>query len=323
MKHLIITADDYGVFPSVNEAVIGALEKEKLNSVSVFSNYNGSDKYDSSETNFRKLLDKAANLPFETEFGCHLTITSGRPITGDKMNFVCDDKGYFRSYTEMPNFKKPEQLQALKEELIAQVEYLERIQKGSVRHLTNHHNSLTLFPHHYDVYMEVARLMKIPMRSACVRPELKQNIYLRFLNYSLKDDIHAIDREKLRDFATKIVSYFNDNANGVKAPQVLDSRHYGPLSFLPVRLAQPLLVSQKRKNLDALFSDFTASNDNSIELLLHLATPKWSGVDTSKDLDYPGVDRGYFDSRVIEYLSITGYDIKKWKDITVKVWKYL
>jgi hypothetical protein len=297
----------------------------KLNSVSVFANYKGSadKKYKSSAQNFAELLNAAADLSHEVELGCHLTITSGKPLTGDKMSFVCDEKGYFRSYTEMPNFKKPEQLKALKDELMLQIAELKKVDEKAVRHLTNHHNSLTLFPHHFNVYMEIARDLKLPMRSPCNRPELRQNVYLRFLNYKLKDDIHSIDRDIIFKFANEIADYFKSNANGVLSPEAFDSRHYGPISFLPARLMQLFMVGQKRKKLDNLCKSLIDSGEKSLELLLHLAKPSGLGVDRSKEIDYPGVDRGYFDSRVLEYLSIMGYDQEKWKEIEMKTWKYL
>ena len=81
MKKLIITTDDYGVIPSINSAIIEAINKNKVNSVAAFSNYDGSRKYKSAVANAKILLDKTNG---NVDLGCHVTITSGKPITEDK-----------------------------------------------------------------------------------------------------------------------------------------------------------------------------------------------------------------------------------------------
>lgn len=319
MKHLIVTADDYGVFPAVNQGIIEAAKNKKLNSVSVLSNFDGDAKYPGSLDNLETLLNETSDISDDLDIGCHLTITSGKPVTGDKMAFACDAHGNFLGYTEMKNYKTPDELKALKEELCEQVKRLESRNNFKVKHLTNHHNSLTLLPHHFSVYMEVARLFHLPMRSARVEPAGKQNFYLRFLNFKLRDDMNPADRDDVARFANEINDYFKVYNNGVKSPEVLDSRNYGPVSFIPTHWIQAALVGQKRQNLNKLYQSFTASDRDSLELLLHLA----KGNDTSPDLDYSGVDRGYFDSRNAELAAIMGYDLNAWENVEIKGWKNL
>ncbi|MDG1435644.1 MAG: ChbG/HpnK family deacetylase [Saprospiraceae bacterium] len=40
-KNLIVTSDDFGVNPSVNDAIINAVNAGKVNSIAVFPNYDG------------------------------------------------------------------------------------------------------------------------------------------------------------------------------------------------------------------------------------------------------------------------------------------
>src|SRR6476620_3508454 len=141
MKHLIVTADDYGVFPAINEAVIEAAKAKKINSVSVLANYDGAGNYRSSQENLKILLDEAGE---ELDIGCHLTITSGKPLTKEKMDFIRDEDGNFLSYRSFRNFKSPAEKAALKNELCAQVDRLHELTGFKIKHLTNHHNSLTL-----------------------------------------------------------------------------------------------------------------------------------------------------------------------------------
>ena len=321
MKHLIITADDYGVFPGVNAAIIESVKEKKVNSVSVLANFEGNDKYPGSVKNLEKLLSETGDA---ADLGCHLTVTSGKPITGDRMDFACDKDGNFLSYTEFRNFKSPAEKNALKEELCEQVNKLHTITGFKIKHLTNHHNSLTLFPHHFDVYMEVARLFSVPMRSAFIRPESRQNFYLRFLNYKLKDDINRTERDEIMDFESKITEYFKQHSEGIKSPVSLDSRHYGPISLLPaVHLAAWQLVFDKRKKLDKLFQSFTEGGEESLEVVVHLGKANGLFADKSGDLEYPGVDRGYFDSRILEFKSIMGYKLEQWSGMQQKSWTAL
>ncbi|MFL5751952.1 MAG: ChbG/HpnK family deacetylase [Bacteroidia bacterium] len=323
MKHLIVTADDYGVFPAINKGVIEAAKSRRLNSVSVLANFAGNENYPGSLDNLEHLLNETSDLPDELEIGCHLTITSGKPLTGDKMSFACDSQGYFLGYTEMKNYKNPEELAAIKEELCEQVKQLESRGNFKVMHLTNHHNSLTLLPHHFSIYMEVARLFHLPMRSTRVRPEGRQNFYLRFLNFKLRDDMNPADRADIERFAREVEDYFRVYNAGIKAPEVLDSRNYGPISFIPTRLVEYLLVAQKKQNFDKLYRSFINAQEDSLELLLHLAKGSGAlGVDHSHDLDYPGIDRGYFDSRVAELSAVMGYDFN-WENVEIKGWREL
>ena len=322
MKHLIITADDYGVFPAVNEGIIDAVNKDRVNSVAVLSNFKGSgSKYPDSLTNVRALLERTAEK--NPEIGCHLTVTSGKPLTGSKMEFARDDNGNFFSFGNYRNYKEPEQLKLLFEELCAQVEELASVPGVTVKHLTNHHNALTLFAHHFDVYLRVANKFRLPMRSADVRPKGKQSLYKFLLDRMLTGDVPKKDREDMMEFQSRIAREFKRNSLGVKSTDFLESSHYGPVGLLPAaRLAKFWLVSDKHATLDAFFRQFLDSQEQSVELLLHVAKPGWLTVDKSKDLDYAGVDRSYFDSRVIEYKSIIEYELEKWTGVQRRGWSF-
>lgn len=328
MKHLIVTADDYGVFPAINEGIIDAVNEGKVNSVSIFSNYKGAvlpnapsgTRYEDALTNVRWLINNTQGK--NPELGCHLTVTSGKPLTGDKMNFACDQQGNFYSFGNFRNFKQPDQLANLYDELCAQVEELQSVPGCTVKHLTNHHNSLTLFQHHFDVYLKVAKKFNIPMRSTDIRPTSKQNDYIFILDRLLTFDIPKDEREEMKSFQKNIKTHFSTNAAPVKAPVFLDSRHYGPIGLLPLaRMTGFMMARNKRKKLDDLFQEFINSEETNVELLLHLAKPGMIGIDRSNHLDYVGVDRSYFDSRALELKSILGYEFAKWNNLQLKGWE--
>jgi predicted glycoside hydrolase/deacetylase ChbG (UPF0249 family) len=300
MKKLIVTADDYGVFPSINIGVIEAVKAGKVNSVAVLTNYKHS------VINTRRLLDETAG--HNVDIGVHLTITSGSPVTGDKALSMCNGK-CFRGYEE---FRNKIELKALREELHEQIKVL--TDAGiPVKHLTCHHNSLTLFPEHFDIYLEVAAAHKLPMRSVNILPKKKQNSYTFVLNLMLLDDLSHSDRQKMNKFARQILTHFGSSALKVKAPARLHSEHYGPLPFmdiLPFRVNKH--VEDKKKALDELFNEFLSSADTTMELMLHLAKGDIPRPADESEIDYPGINRKYFDSRIVELKSITEYDLNQY-----------
>lgn len=313
MKKLIITADDFGVYPCINNGVIEAVKAGKVNSVAVLTNYTDSVK------NVNDLLDAADNSNREVDIGCHLTITSGRPLT-DRVPFLCDASGYFRSYTEFQNnIDTPSKRQALVEELNAQIDVLEN-NDVKVKHLTCHHNSLTLFPRHFDIYLEVAHKRGVPMRSPNTIPEDKQQNYLRYLRFKLIDDVTRADRQEIKRFGEEIINYFTGHELKVKAPATLESRHYGPLPHLPIlRIGLQRRIRQKHEAMSKIFEEYTGSSYPTMELMLHIATGDVRKI-RKEQVDYPGIDKKYFDSRVVEFNSVMGYDFEKLAGITVNCW---
>lgn len=328
MKHLIVTADDFGVFPAINEGVIEAVKENKVNSVAAFANYKGEvlpgapagTRFEDALTNLRWLINETEEQ--NPDIGCHLTVTSGKPLTGNKMDFACDRNGNFYSFGNFKNFKEKSQLKNLYDELCAQIEELKSVPGCKVKHLTNHHNSLTLFPHHFEVYVNVAAKFKLPMRSADVRPKGKQSLYVYILDRLLTGDIPKSEREEMNAFQTKIAEEFRKNHFGVKAPDYLESSHYGPPGVVPAaRLLSHPLVHKKHKQLDSFFNDFRKSGEKSVELLLHIAKPSGITVERSRHLDYSGVDRSYFDGRAIELKSILNYPVDHLAGIERRGWE--
>ena len=140
-KKVIVTTDDYGVNPSVNAAIIDAVNAGKVNSIAALPNYDGmtkkrKKKYKTSAENAKILLDKTNG---KGEIGCHLTLTSGRPIT--KAKSMIDSEGYFRGVYEFKRSIKPKEL---REELNAQVKVFTEA-NIPITHLSCHHNACLLY----------------------------------------------------------------------------------------------------------------------------------------------------------------------------------
>ncbi|MBL4755257.1 MAG: ChbG/HpnK family deacetylase [Flavobacteriales bacterium] len=299
MKKLIVTADDYGVFPSIDKGIISAVLANKVNSVAAFTNYKDS------VANTLHLLEVTNG---EVEVGCHLTITSGKPITNDKAKSLCKN-GYFRQFNE---FRREMDPAGLKSELNAQIKVFQDA-NIKLHHLTCHHNSLSLFPEYFEVYLEVARKHKLPIRSNNIHPPQHHSMYLQVLCYMLLDDLKLKDRKEIVTFGQEINTYFAKQANGVKSPDILESRHYGPIPMFSITKGQiAKKVRKKHSALDALFKSYVESNTySSMELMLHLAQDEIPGFNEYEEIDYPGINRRYFDSRIVEFKSIMNYDLAK------------
>src|SRR4051812_35691255 len=125
MKKLIVTADDYGVFPSINAGILNAVLQGKVNSVACFANY------EKSVENVRELIDAVGD---KAEIGCHLTISSGVPVwLGNHEAFT--KNGIFRHYTDMRISLIEDHTDLLEKELKEQVAVF-RAAGINVKHLS-------------------------------------------------------------------------------------------------------------------------------------------------------------------------------------------
>ena len=156
-KHLIITADDFGAHDFIDNGIKQALEKNIVNSVSVFVTY------PDSEARINKLISfrKEKNLGFE--IGLHFSITAGAPLTPSKtMTRQLNGKTIFKEVHEH-DFKNvsPAELDV---ELIAQHRKLKSILENhpqlstlSIDHITHHHGVVYFFEHLFKAYVNTIK----------------------------------------------------------------------------------------------------------------------------------------------------------------------
>lgn len=321
MKKLIVTADDYGVFPNVNQGVIDAVNKGVVNSVAVFANYDGYTvpvdeakpetavkKYPNSLENVKTLLEKTNG---KAEIGCHLTITSGKPLTTQVPFLLQNTIGIkrFKEYYELKNYDADIHSRAIKEELVAQVKKLDEA-GYKVKHLTCHHDSLTFYPNYYDVYLDVAKSLNLPVRSPDIRPWKKTRTYKRIVMLRLIDDLKSKDRKLILQFADDIVKYFYRSNKNVKTTNYMDSRHYGPPPVMQVKqIDLPRIVEEKSTAFVDMVNEFASApaDVRTMEIMLHLAADEITKINTYDDIDYSGVHRGYFGGRIAEYQSVNAF----------------
>lgn len=156
---VIVTADDYGVCDRIDNAILAAIDQKKLTSVSVMVTHEGW------EIRLERLIAKLKDHNFG--IGLHLSITSGYPRAtnpNSSLMWPGDEKKRLR-IVKIYNFKQV--LAAdLREEIKAQYDLLKaQLKDIPVDHLTNHHGVVYFDNDLYLTYIDVARELKLPIRS--------------------------------------------------------------------------------------------------------------------------------------------------------------
>lgn len=310
MKRIIINADDFGVVPSINEAITDAVLAGKVNSVAAFANYKDS------VTNASTLVQQASQAGKGLDLGTHLTISSGAPVldaTRDPAFGLCDKTGNFKPFTELS--VDAIHADVLRKELLAQVE---RFTSNGipVRHLSCHHNTLTCFDKLFKVYVDVAQETQLKMRSVDIEPVRKNNLYVKlFLGIKLSDDNDLEDIKEMQAFLKQVRTRFTEYSNNaIRTPGYLESAYYGPLPLIPLRgVAMRQHIKNKQADLQDIVQRFGASAAPTMELMVHLRkgdVSLWDHYHREVDATgYRGIDPKYFDSRVVEFQSLMQSDI--------------
>ena len=313
MKNLIITADDYGVFPSINQGVKDSIKNNKVNSVACISNYKDSVK------NVKELINEFGD---KVDIGCHLTISSGQALTVQNNEAFCYDK-IFRPFSNL-NIDAIEQMpELLEKELRAQIDVFKDAQIP-VTNLSCHHTTLTTTAGLLKVYLKVAAAYKLPIRSVNISPAAKDNTYRTILGLLLRQHVPSKKLQEMKRFGKEINDYLNQYETKILTPHVLESSHYGPIpqaGFLDALAA--LEINKKHKHLNKFFKQFSKSQSTTAELMVHLISDELYLLEEDDGIDYPGIDQNYFDSRLLEYRSLNAFDFSKYPDVKMSLWKEL
>ncbi|MGL1886131.1 MAG: ChbG/HpnK family deacetylase [Reichenbachiella sp.] len=314
MAKIIFTADDYGCNDQIDSGILEAIDEGLVNSVAVFAN--GPNRKD----RFSKLLEVIKDK--KVDVGCHLTITSGKPITAEGKIFTKD--GIFRSFVNLKRkgtfnaAKREEVKRCLKVELQGQIDVLKNAGL-IVKHLSCHHNTLYFFPEYLESLIEVAsentyksetgELFKVRMRSLIVQPKIRNDLYLTQIQARSIFSLDPIDTDEIETFNENLRYWLEKKKDLPFRPDFADGRHYGPIPFIFVR--NKMYERKAKKKCKSLLKSINLlSDDVVIEYMFHLATDKLrdKGVrNYIKNFDkkaYPGVNHKYFDGRVIELMSL-------------------
>lgn len=318
LKKLIVTADDYGVVPYIDDAIIEAVKNQKVNSVAAFSNY------EHSVENAKRLLNETNG---DVDLGVHLTITSGKPIIGDEASSLINRYRYFKQFSE---FDSDVDLTQLGNEIDAQIM---RFKDADIpiSHLSSHHNALMFFEDIYKVYLNACKKHKLASRSPRPKPKYRYATYL--FATSLKNikksawDIDTAEHKALIEFRKKSVKVFKENSQSkIKTTDYFENRHYGPPPVLNGEIEMKDRFTKAKKKHVALrkaFRNFRRSKSESMELVLHLAKKVANRDTVFNNIDYPGIDPKYFDGRHCEFLSIKEFDFDRFEFFKKARWNEL
>lgn len=305
MSQIIFTADDYGAFPSIDRGIIAAVKAQRINSVAAFSN---SARSINSVQNLQRI---AENLNLKVDIGCHLTLTSGKPLTKGNRDWT-KKNGQFRDFSDHKrtnSISRKRQVDLLKNEMRAQINAF--LNKGiEVKHISSHHGAHTWFEDYLEAYLEIGKEFSIPVRSPFMVPQHDNNKYLGVLNILLTGNLK--DGYK-REFNAFRKEYYNHIERLLKPRNQqptyeTNSSHYGPIPLIPIGAEiMDKFAEDKRKILEKVLEKLP---EERIEFIFHVIENNYAGLKKFKKeskrgkFKYDGVNRKYFDGRMVEYRSL-------------------
>src|SRR5688500_11655736 len=113
IKLIVITIDDYGLDPFINEGGLQAAVEALITAVGVFATiYQERPSY-SVKQEIDALLDVMKTHNRKIGIGVHLTMSSGQAITGERKWLFLDKHHQFQKMNEFKFSRKPAHLQAV------------------------------------------------------------------------------------------------------------------------------------------------------------------------------------------------------------------
>jgi predicted glycoside hydrolase/deacetylase ChbG (UPF0249 family) len=206
LKHYIINADDFGKSIATNQGIKIALENGWVNSATIMANM--------------PAFDEACRWAFENnsvgDFGVHLNIVEGSPLTSSILNFrrLCTPAGYLSGkFLSGQNILTSQEKMAIFFELKAQIQAC--IDNGVIpSHVDSHHHAATSFKI-FPIVLRLVKEYKIPaMRLNPNANTKKLNIlkraYIGLYNFTLyyKGLSRATTAGRLIDFNPSWASFY-------------------------------------------------------------------------------------------------------------------
>lgn len=315
---LIITADDYGVNPAVNQGIRKGIKAGVINTVTVLMNFPNSTKY------LKELIDflKKNRLLKKVGIGIHLNITTGKPASQKKYTTLIK-KGRFLAFDQIKLKWKKLDEEEIKYELGLQIKRFIKIvdESGSkvpLDHFTSQHNVLHTYPKFAKIiaelcetYKDAGKYPKIPIpvrRPIPILKELKNTDKSKLKVKNLSFDT----RKYIRDNQLKVESVFylkwlkNDslknNISNIFQPVGVQCPHAMFFSFFGTTSGRVQKINRFKDSIQifreaAVKQKILKPNDTFvIEVIHHIGTPpteqqknwaeKISGFDLKYFLEY-------------------------------------
>lgn len=153
MYKVIINADDFGLTNAVTYGICDCIKYGVVTSTSIISNTQG----------FKVARELIAS-GLDADFGVHLNITTGYPITNITNDNLINSKGQFLKYSEFKIEKQnKETLELIKNEWEAQI--LKILGAGiGISHLDSHHHMHLLYPELTKIAYDLCRKYDLSIR---------------------------------------------------------------------------------------------------------------------------------------------------------------
>ncbi len=317
MAKVIFTADDYGVNEGIDRGVIDAVNKGYINSVAAFSNHHDA------LGNVQRLITLTSGKTVEV--GCHLTLTSGKPLTNG-VRWLLTKKGFFRKYTNHSfptNGLSFRQKQAVRNELEAQINVFE--ENGiNVLHLSSHHNVLFWFQDYLDILLAISNDKDIPIRCPFVIPRNSDGLYLLSIRLRLTDNLRFGQMRKMKAFARGMDKFMENHEIQPRMPRFADCRAYGPALSVGSDLQDISRLASKKRRIILEELKRIAAYDYTVEFLFHIIEDDYPALAHHKrkmkvkNSNYTGINTEYFEARMAEYNLLK--NLKLPKGVSMSSW---
>jgi len=288
MRKLIVTADDFGSHPFIDQGIREALLAGCVNTVSAIMTFkNAGEK-------LSKLAEEIVNRNLVVNYGVHLSFTAGSPILGDAVRSLTESDGKFYAF-DAYDYDRADPFEVY-EEAKAQIKLF--TQTGlKLDHLSCHHGIMQLFPEYFKIYLLLAAEFKVPVRNPVLisREKIKGFQVSAMKREGLFGGMECIKNE---GFDQVLINTGTLSRKGIKRKmQVFKSgRVKCPDHFIDTFYKNPY-----KKQLEKILHYLPKERKS--ELVVHLGDGHY--IDSPEEQrKYNGINFGYFEGRKDELHTI-------------------
>jgi predicted glycoside hydrolase/deacetylase ChbG (UPF0249 family) len=297
MRKIIVTADDFGAHPFIDEGIRKAVLAGCVNTVSAFMTF------EDPISRISKLLNDAGKAGVELNVGIHVSLTAGTPVLFDEAFTLTYEGGKFMEIDQY----KYDQVDPVEvhNEVRAQVSKFRDELGMPPDHLSCHHGIMYLFPDFFKAYLKIAREFGIPVRKPV-----------------------PISTEYINGF--REIPFFRESMHG--RYRIIGNRGTDRVGMKLTRLTRKSLMTRMNIFLDGFvkcpdyFIDTfyrkgsekkllkilkNLPRDKTSELVLHLGEGNYQ-IDDQERKKYCGIDLDKFPARRMEFETIVNqYNLKE------------
>ena len=303
-KYLAITADDYGPHPFINRGILRAVELDRITAVGVFGNpYDGID-YDPNRE-ITRLVEAIGDK--KIGIGVHLTISSGRPVSG-LPDLILED-GQFQHMRSFDFSTHKAHLRAMRDEIKAQIWVVKNVLDRygiPIDHVSSHQSLHFLFRAYFDEVLNALDDMNIRTTVRSPIPISKEPEYCNYFTDSIMKKEGRRRAILLADNNLALAPYIlkglrPDNLKASRA-RIYEKQHLCGDHFFDNYYGKP-----KEKELLRILNYFPDLEEiHRGEVVVHLGDGN-----AHRDLELHGINTDYFHHRINELLILQTFPFRE------------